>query len=54
MRKNTKKFECDELQALFDEDDVQALEQLAEQLDVDQSTVVRRLKAMGNILKAGR
>ncbi|GFW64465.1 mariner Mos1 transposase [Trichonephila clavipes] len=42
-----KKFEDAELLALLDEDDGQTQEHLAEQLNVDQSTVSRRLKAMG-------
>lgn len=41
------KFEDTELQALLDEDDGQTQQQLAEQLNVDQSTVSRRLKARG-------
>ncbi|GFT94788.1 mariner Mos1 transposase [Trichonephila clavipes] len=49
-----KKFEDAELQALLDEDDSQTQEHLAEQLNVDQSTVSRRLKAMGKIIKVGR
>ncbi|GFU72973.1 mariner Mos1 transposase [Trichonephila clavipes] len=49
-----KKFEDAELQALLDEDDGQTQEHLAEQLNVDQSTVSRRLKAIGKIIKVGR
>ncbi|GFT70079.1 mariner Mos1 transposase [Trichonephila clavipes] len=49
-----KKIEDAELQALLDEDDCQTQEHLAEQLNVDQSTVSRRLKAMGKIIKVGR
>ncbi|GFW22341.1 mariner Mos1 transposase [Trichonephila clavipes] len=49
-----KKFEDAELQALLDEDDGQMQEHLAEQLNVDQSTVSRRIKAMGKIIKVGR
>ncbi|GFX04491.1 mariner Mos1 transposase [Trichonephila clavipes] len=49
-----KKFEDAELQALFNEDDGQTQEHLAEQLNVDQSIVSRRLKAMGKIIKVGR
>ncbi|GFX82469.1 mariner Mos1 transposase [Trichonephila clavipes] len=49
-----KRFEDAELQALLDEDDGQTQEHLAEELNVDQSTVSRRLKAMGKILKVGR
>ncbi|GFX78984.1 hypothetical protein TNCV_3912721 [Trichonephila clavipes] len=48
-----KKFEDAELQALLDEDDGQTQEHLAEQLNVAPSTVSRRLKAMGNIIKVG-
>ncbi|GFX76382.1 mariner Mos1 transposase [Trichonephila clavipes] len=48
-----KNFEDAELQALLDEDDGQTQEHLAEQLNVDQSTVSRRLKTMGKI-KVGR
>ncbi|GFU54182.1 mariner Mos1 transposase [Trichonephila clavipes] len=43
-----------ELQALLDEDDDKTQELPAEQLNVDQSTVFRRLKAMGKIIKVGR
>ncbi|GFT93006.1 mariner Mos1 transposase [Trichonephila clavipes] len=49
-----KKFEDAELQALLDEDDGQTQEHLVEQLNVDQSTVSRRLKAMDKIIKVGR
>ncbi|GFX81766.1 mariner Mos1 transposase [Trichonephila clavipes] len=49
-----KKFEDAELQSLLDEDDGQTQEQLAAQLNVDQSTVSRHLKAMGKIIKVGR
>ncbi|GFX21537.1 mariner Mos1 transposase [Trichonephila clavipes] len=48
-----KKFEDAELQALLDEYDGQTQEHLAEQLNVDQSTVSRRLKTMGKIIKVG-
>lgn len=48
------KFVDTELQALLDEDDGQTQQQLAEQLNVDQSTISRRLKDMGKILKVGR
>ncbi|GFT26792.1 mariner Mos1 transposase [Trichonephila clavipes] len=48
-----KKFEDAELQALLDEDNDQTQEHLVEQLNVDQSTVSRRLNAMGNIIKVG-
>ncbi|GFV34297.1 mariner Mos1 transposase [Trichonephila clavipes] len=46
-----KNFEDAELQALLDEDDGQTQEHLAEQLNVDQSTVSRRFKAMSKIIK---
>lgn len=49
-----KKFEDAELQALLDEDGGQTQKQLAEQLNVSQMAVSRRLKAMGMILKVGR
>ncbi|GFW53182.1 mariner Mos1 transposase [Trichonephila clavipes] len=49
-----KKFEDAELQALLDEDDGQTQEHLAEQLNVDQSTISRRLKAMGKIINVVR
>ncbi|GFU26501.1 mariner Mos1 transposase [Trichonephila clavipes] len=48
-----KKFEDAELQVLLDESEGQTQEHLAEQLNVDQSTVSRRLKAMGKIIKIG-
>lgn len=44
------KFEDAELQASLDEDDGQT----QEQLNVDRSTVDKRLKTMGKILKVGR
>ncbi|GFX74650.1 mariner Mos1 transposase [Trichonephila clavipes] len=50
----TKNFEDTELQALLDEDDGQIQEHLAGQLNVNQSTVFCRLKAMGNIIKVDR
>ncbi|GFV93553.1 mariner Mos1 transposase [Trichonephila clavipes] len=50
----SEKFEDAELQALLDEDDGKTQEHLAEQLNADQSTVSRRLKAMGRIIKVGR
>ncbi|GFW91097.1 mariner Mos1 transposase [Trichonephila clavipes] len=50
-----KKFEDAEFQALLDECVGQTkAHHLAEQLNVDQSTVSRRLKAMGKIIKVGR
>eukprot|EP00096_Caligus_rogercresseyi_P006899 TRINITY_DN23915_c0_g1_i1.p1 TRINITY_DN23915_c0_g1~~TRINITY_DN23915_c0_g1_i1.p1 ORF type:complete len:146 (-),score=2.82 TRINITY_DN23915_c0_g1_i1:208-645(-) len=51
--KPPKKFEDAQLQALLDEDGGQTQEKLAQQLDVDQSTIGRRLKAMGKTCKAG-
>ncbi|GFV48505.1 mariner Mos1 transposase [Trichonephila clavipes] len=50
----SKQFEDAELQAFLDEDVGQTQEHLAEQLNVDQSTVFRRLKAMGKIIKFSR
>ncbi|GFV61385.1 mariner Mos1 transposase [Trichonephila clavipes] len=47
-------FENADLQALLEEDDGQTQEHLAEQLNVDQSTVSRRLKAMGKKKKVRR
>jgi transposase len=49
-----KKFEDTELQALLDEDDTQTQEQLSEVLNVDRTTVSKRLKAMGKIQKCGK
>ncbi|GFS60107.1 mariner Mos1 transposase [Trichonephila clavipes] len=49
-----KKIEDAKLQVLFDEDDGQTQVHLAEQLNVDQSAVSRRLKSMGTIIKVGR
>ncbi|GFX39062.1 mariner Mos1 transposase [Trichonephila clavipes] len=49
-----KKFVDAELRALLDEEDGQTQEHLAEQLNVDQSTVSRSLKAMSKIIKVGR
>ncbi|GFT08983.1 mariner Mos1 transposase [Trichonephila clavipes] len=54
MADQQKEFEDAELQGVIDEDDGQTQEHLAEQLNVDQSTVLRRLKAMGKIIKVGR
>lgn len=48
-----KKFEDTELEALLDEDPCQTQEELAETLEVDQSTVSRRLKQLGMIQKQG-
>lgn len=50
----TKKFEDAELQALLDEDSTQTEKQLAETLEVAQSTISERLKAMGKIQKEGK
>lgn len=49
-----KKFEDSELQALLDENSTQTLEELSAALQVDKSTVSRRLHAMGKILKEGK
>lgn len=49
-----KKFEDAELQALLDEDDTQTQTMLAEALDVNQSTVARRLHSLGKIQKEGK
>ena len=46
-----KKFEDAELAALLDQDSCQTQEDLAKSLGVEQSTVSRRLKAMGMIQK---
>lgn len=48
-----KKFEDEELKSLLDEDPCQTLQDLAELLRVDFSTVSKRLKAMGMIQKQG-
>lgn len=48
-----KKFEDEELTALLDEDSCQTLRELATSLEVDESTVSKRLKAMGMIQKQG-
>lgn len=49
-----KKFQDDQLEALLNENTAQTLKELAEQLNVDESTVSRRLHAMGKIQKEGR
>lgn len=49
-----KSFEDAELQALLDEDDTQTQQQLAEQLNVNQEAISKRLHAMGKIHKAGK
>lgn len=51
--KPPKKFEDAELEALLDEDPCQTEEELAETLNVDQSTVSRRLHKMGMVQKQG-
>jgi len=48
------KLETDDLQALLDEDPRQSTRELAEQLQVDHTTVVRRLHEMGKIQKVGK
>ena len=42
------------MQSLLDEDDAQSQEQLAEELNVDQATISRRLQALGKIRKEGK
>lgn len=49
-----KKFEDAQLQALLDENPAQTLKELAQQLEVDTSTISRRLHAMGKIQKEGK
>ncbi|GFW71780.1 mariner Mos1 transposase [Trichonephila clavipes] len=49
-----KKFEDAELQELLNEDDGQTQEHLAKQKNVDQSTVSRRLNAIGKIVKPSK
>lgn len=49
-----RKFEDDELQVLLDENPSQTMEQLAEALDVDRTTVGRHLRTMGKIRKEGK
>lgn len=49
-----KRFEDTEMQALLNEDDTQTQEELAEALNVDRTTVSKRLKAMGKIQKCGK
>lgn len=48
------KIADEELQHLLDMDSAQTSVELAEQLGVDQSTVSKRLHAMGKILKQGK
>lgn len=52
--KPPEKFSDEELQHLLDQDDAQTEEQLALALNVDQSTISRRLHNMGKIQKATR
>lgn len=49
-----KKFEDEELKEVLDEDPCQTLKSIAETLNVDESTVSKRLKLMGIIQKQGR
>jgi hypothetical protein len=48
------KLEANNLEALLNENPSQAQEELAEQLEVDQATVSRRLHKMGKIQKLGK
>ena len=48
-----KKFEDEELESLLDEDPCQTLQDLAESLEVNFSTVSKRLRVMGMIQKQG-
>ena len=48
-----KKFEDEELTAVLDENSCQTLRELTTSLEVDESTVSKRLKAMGMIQKQG-
>ena len=48
-----KKFEDAELQALFEKDSCLLLDRLAKELNVDRSTVGKRLHAMGMVQKEG-
>lgn len=48
------KLEDIELQALLDENPAQTQKRLANVLDVDQTTISRRLHAMGKIQKEGK
>ena len=49
----TRKFENEELEAILNEDPCQMQEELAESLNVDQSTISRLLKALVRIQKQG-
>jgi len=48
-----KKFEDTQLQQLLDEDACRTLDDMSKELDVDRSTVGKRLHAMGMVQKAG-
>jgi len=48
-----KKFEDEKVEALLDQDPSQTQEELAESLNVDRSTISRRLKVIGMIQKQG-
>ena len=48
-----KKFENKELEALLDQNSYQTLDELAESLRVDHTTVLKCLKALGMIQKQG-
>lgn len=54
FKRPPKKFGDDESKALPNEDLCQTQEQPAEQLDVDELAVARRLEAMGTISNVGR
>ena len=49
-----KEMVADDLQALLDQDPSQSTSELATQLNVDQSTISRRLNGMGKVHKAGK
>lgn len=49
-----KKFEDNDLQALLDENSAQTLKELADELDVTEMAVSKRLHAMGKIQKEGK
>lgn len=48
------KLDTDELEELLEEDSGQTTRQLAHLLEVDHSTIVRRLNALGKVWKAGK
>lgn len=50
-RRRPLKYFGDELQAFLEEHDAHMHKQIEQQLNVDQSTVTKRLEAMGKILK---